>query len=184
MVEKNKMKRKQKMKEEGLLNHNYKIIKQDKKFLFLIFAGLFIVYSFLFGLWKIPVLEFGIYRMSAAGIWDYLFIFGTSVLISIFVVLWRHERKIKAQSFTAFGVAGGGFAAVLAGICPVCQSLALVAFGATFLNIPTAFLTPYLGILKIVSMGLLILVVHLKANSIYTKTCKFCLIQDSKKGKK
>ncbi|MBI2004316.1 hypothetical protein HYS72_02515 [Candidatus Pacearchaeota archaeon] len=163
MVEKNKMKRKQKMKEEGLLNHNYKIIKQDKKFLFLIFAGLFIVYSFL---------------------WDYLFIFGTSVLISIFVVLWRHERKIKAQSFTAFGVAGGGFAAVLAGICPVCQSLALVAFGATFLNIPTAFLTPYLGILKIVSMGLLILVVHLKANSIYTKTCKFCLIQDSKKGKK
>ena len=39
---------------EGLLGYNYKIMKQEKKLLFLLFAGLFVVYSFLFGLWKIP----------------------------------------------------------------------------------------------------------------------------------
>ncbi|MBI2667862.1 hypothetical protein HYX17_03795 [Candidatus Woesearchaeota archaeon] len=176
MVEK-----KQTQKEEGLLEFNYGIVKKDKKFLFLLFAGLFMVYSFLFGLWKIPVVNFGINRLSAVGIWDYLFLFGTSALISIFVVLWRHERKSQVQSLATVGIAGGGFAGLLAGICPVCQSIGLVAFGTTFLNIPTTFLTPYLGILKTLSIGLLILAVYLKADSVYTKTCKTCLISPKKK---
>ena len=160
---------------EGLLGYNYKIMKQEKKLLFLLFAGLFVVYSFLFGLWKIPIVDFGINRLSSVGAGDYLFLLGTSALISLFVVLWRHERKSQVQSLTAVGVTGGGLAALLAGICPVCQSIGFVAFGTTFLNIPTAFLTPYLGIFKTISIGLLALAVYLKADSVYTKTCTACL---------
>lgn len=166
-------------KEEGLLKHNYNLVKHNKKFLFLLLMGLFIVYSFLYGLWKIPLIDFGINRSSEVEIWDYIFLFGTSALISLFVVLWRHERKSKIKSLNSIGVAGGGSAALLAGICPVCQSIGLVAFGTTFLNIPTTFLTPYLGIFKTISIGFLGLAVYLKADSLkadrgYTKTCKAC----------
>ncbi|MBS3079983.1 hypothetical protein J4221_00770 [Candidatus Pacearchaeota archaeon] len=181
MVEKNELEKK-----ESLFEYNYNIIKKDKKFLFILFIGLFVVYSFLFGLWKIPIVNFGINRLSAVGMWDYLFLSGTSALISVFVVLWRHERKSQVQSLATVGVAGGGLAAFLAGICPVCQSIGLVAFGTTFLNIPTTFLTPYLGIFKTISIGLLVLAVYLKADSVYTKTCKDCLIspQEKKDDKK
>ena len=172
---------KSKEKKENLFEYNCKIIIEDKKFLFLLFTGLFVIYSFLYGLWKIPVLGFGINRLSVVGLSDYLFLFGTSALISIFIVLWRRERKSHVQSLASVGVAGGGLAALLAGICPVCQSIGLVAFGTTFLNIPTTFLIPYLGILKTISIGLLILAVYLKADSVYTKTCKTCLISPKKR---
>src|SRR3989338_8352915 len=175
---------KSKEKKENLFEYNCKIIIEDKKFLFLLFTGLFVIYSFLYGLWKIPVLGFGINRLSAVGLSDYLFLFGISALISIFVVLWRRERKSHVQSLASVGVAGGGLAALLAGICPVCHSIGLVAFLTTFLNIPTTFLIPYLGILKTISIGLLILAVYLKADSVYTKTCKACLISPKKKEDK
>lgn len=164
------------MTKESFFKHNLKIVKNNKKFFFLLFAGLFVIYSFLYGLWKIPLIDFGINRTFAVGIWDYLFILGSSALMSTFVILWKHERKSQVQSNTKFGFIGGGTAAIFAGICPACQSIGLVAFGTTFLNIPTTFLAPYLGILKITSIGLLALAVYLKADSVYTKTCKTCLI--------
>jgi len=163
-----------KEQKDGLLEHNFDILKHDKTFLFLLFAGLFVAYSFIFGLWKIPLIEFGINRESTVGILDYLYLFATSALISAFVVLWRHERKSQIQSNTAVGIVGGGSAALLAGVCPVCQSIGLVAFGSTFLNIPTIFLTPYLGIVKFLSLGMLVLAVYLKADSVHTETCKAC----------
>lgn len=172
---------KSKNKKEGLFEYNYKIVKSNKKFFFLLFVGLFVVYSFLFGLWKIPLINFGIKRLSAVSLWDYLFLFGISALVSLFVLLWRHERKSHIQSSAAVGITGGGIAAFLAGICPVCQSIGIVALGTILLNVPTAFLTPYLGIFKIISIGLLVLAVYLKADSVYTKTCKICLIAPKKK---
>lgn len=171
-------------KKESLLEYNYNVVKSNKKFFLLLFVGLFVLYLFLFGLWKIPLVNFGINRLSAVGIWDYLFLFGTSALMSIFVVLWRHEKKSHVYSNTAVGMAGGGSAAFLAGVCPVCQSIGLIAFGTTFLNIPTTFLTPYLGIFKTLSIGLLVLAVYLKADSAYTKICKACLISPKKEGNK
>jgi len=101
---------KTKEKKEGLFEYHYNIIKKDKKFLFILFAVLFVVYSFLVGLWKISIFGFGINRLSAVGFLDYLFLLGTSALISAFVVLWRHERKTHIQSLATAGVAGGGLA--------------------------------------------------------------------------
>ncbi len=171
-------------KKEGLFDYNYRVVKNNKKFLFLLFAGFFVLYSFLYGLWKIPLIDFGINRLSAVGIGDYLFVSGTSVLVSLFILLWRHERKSHIKSNAAVGITGGGIASFVAGICPVCQSIGIVALGTTLLNVPTTFLIPYLGIFKTISIGLLVLAVYLKADSVYTKTCKTCLIAPKKKGDK
>ena len=123
--------------------------------------------------------------MSSVGIWDYLFIFVVSVLISLFVTLWRYERKKHiTNSNLTVGTAGGGIGALIAGVCPACQSLGLLAFGTTIFSIPTAFLVPYLGAIKTLSLGLLGLAVYLKADNVYTKTCKACTILPSKKKNK
>lgn len=170
-------------KKENLLKHTWSIIKSNKKFFLILFAGAIVLYSFLYGLWKIPFIGFGIDRMSLVGAGDYFFILGISALISLFVILWGHERKNHIQSNAVIGTTGGGIAAFAAGICPACQGIVLVALGATFLSIPTAFLVPYLGLIKTFSIGLLILVVYIKADNLYTKTCKTCLIPFSKGSK-
>ena len=171
-------------KKEGIWKYNLSIIKSNKEFFLLLFAGLFVIYSFLYGLWIVPLIGFGISRMSAVGISDYLVVFGASAFISLFVTLWRYEkREHAANSNGLVGAAGGGIAAVIGGICPACQGVVLLAFGTTILNIPAAFLVPYLGVIKTLSLGLLMLAVYLKADSVYTKTCKVCLISSSKGGK-
>ncbi len=166
----------EKKPEQSLLSTLFSILKHSRSTFWLWSLGLFILYTFLFGLWKIPIVGFGINRMSAVTITDYFFIIAITLLMASFIVLWKYERAQKAPSSSTWGAAGGGFAAFLTGICPACQGIALVAFGATFLNIPTTFLLPYLGTLKLFSIGLLGLVVYMKADSIYTKTCAACVV--------
>src|SRR3972149_12240339 len=96
-------------KKEGIWKYNLSIIKSNKEFFLLLFAGLFVIYSFLYGLWIVPLIGFGISRMSAVGISDYLVVFGASAFISLFVTLWRYEkREHAANSNGLVGAAGGG----------------------------------------------------------------------------
>lgn len=170
---------------EGLFNYNLEIIKNHKNFFFWLLAGFLVVYSFMYGLWKIPVIGFGINRMSSVRLSDYLFILAVSVFASLFFTLGVYEKKQhKTNSNKVFGTTGGGLAAFVAGICPVCQGIALVALGSTFLTIPTVFLLPYLGIIRTFSLGLLVLAVYVKADSVYTKTCPSCLIPPENTNKK
>lgn len=168
-----------KAKKENLLSTSLKILKQkeSKKILFMSIMAFLILYSFLYGFWKIPFIEFGINRTSPIGLFDYLFVISVSVLISIFLALFLHERRNKLASASSIGGIGGGFAGFVGAICPVCQSLGIVAFGSTLLNIPTAFLVPYLGFLKFASIGLLGMAVYFKADSIHSKKCKTCEVK-------
>ncbi|MEK6922222.1 MAG: hypothetical protein AABX08_00295 [Nanoarchaeota archaeon] len=161
-----------KEKKENVFSTIFNILKQGKKNFFILLIISLLFYSFLYGLWKIPIVNFGINRLSNIGISDYLFVFVISLLISFFFSLFLYERKEKLRSESYFGGFSGGFVALISGVCPVCQSIALVAFGSTLLSIPTTFLTPYLGFLKFSSVVLLGLAVYFKADSIYTKTCK------------
>ena len=168
-----------------LLNTTSSILKQkESKKIFLVSALIFlVVYSFLYGFWKIPFIEFGINRLSGIGFFDYLFVIAVSVLTSIFISLFLYERKSKLASASSIGGIGGGFAGFVGAICPVCQSVGIVAFGSTLLNIPTAFLTPYLGFLKVASIGLLGMAVYFKADSIHNKKCKGCEVKPEKNDK-
>src|SRR3990167_8923221 len=140
-----------------LLNTTSSILKQkESKKIFLVSALIFLVaYSFLYGFWKIPIIDFGINRTSPIGVFDILFLIAVAVLSSIFLSLFLYERRNKlalASSLTSessIGGVAGGFAGLVGAICPVCQSLGIVAFGSALLNIPTAFLLPYLGFLKL-----------------------------------
>ena len=166
----------QQKEEKSLLTHTFSILNSSRSSFLFWSLGLLIFYTFLFGLWKIPLVGFGINRMSAVTITDYLFIILITGLAATFIILWKHERAQNVSSSSKWGALGGGFSAFLAGICPVCQSLGLLAFGTTFLNIPIGFLVPYLGTLKLFSLGLLGLAVYMKADGVYTKTCTACKI--------
>ncbi|MEK6876197.1 MAG: hypothetical protein AABX63_02205, partial [Nanoarchaeota archaeon] len=164
------------IKKESMLSTSINILKEKENIkTLLLSAAIFLVaYTFLYGFWRIPIIDFGINRTSPIGIYDYLFVIAVSVLTSIFLSLFLYERRNKLASASSIGGIGGGFAGFVGAICPVCQSLGIVAFGSTLLNIPTAFLVPYLGFLKFASIGLLGMAVYFKADSIHSKKCPAC----------
>lgn len=166
-------------KKENILSTSYNILKEkeSKKVLLISILVFLIVYSFLYGFWKIPIIDFGINRTSAIGFLDILFVFSISVLISLLLSFFLHEKRNNVASTSSIGGFGGGFAGFVGAICPVCQSIGIVAFGSTLLNIPTAFLTPYLGFLKIASVALLSLAVYFKAERIHNKKCPACEVK-------
>ncbi len=170
-------------KEGNLFKTAKGAIIANKEFFFAASFGLFVVYTFLYGLWKIPFVDFGINRLSQVTIGDYIFILAMTGLVAIFLTLWRYERKYHFSSNSNLGGIGGGLGGIIAAVCPVCQSIGLVGLGVTFLNIPTAFLIPYLGLIKVLSIGLMGLAVFLKADSIHTKTCRVCIIPLQSKNK-
>jgi len=168
-----------KAKKENLLSTSFKILKQKESKKFFLTSAIIslIAYSFLYGMWRIPVIDFGINRTTPIAYYDYLFVIAVSLLISIFLALFLYERREKIASKPSVGGIGGGFAGFFAAVCPTCQSVGLVAFGSTFLNIPTAFLVPYLGFLKFASIGLLGMAIYFKADSIHSKKCKTCEVK-------
>lgn len=164
--------------EKDIFTHTTEIVKQPiytKTFgltalIFLVF------YSFLYGLWKIPVIEFGINRFSAVGILDYLYLILISVLTGLLFTLFKYERLQSIKS--GLKLAGGGslFAGIVSAICPVCQGIAITALGATVLSLPLTFLVPYIGLLQIITIFILGFSLYLKADSIFTKTCIACKV--------
>lgn len=164
------------IKKESMLSTSINILKEkeNKKTLLLSAAIFLVVYSFLYGFWRIPIVDFGINRTSPIGFFDILFVIVVAILTSIFLSLFLYERRNKLASSSSIGGVGGGFAGFVGAICPVCQSLGIVAFGSTLLSIPTAFLVPYLGFLKFASIGLLGMAVYFKAESIHSKKCPAC----------
>ncbi len=161
-------------RKEGFVRNIFTILKDYKVSFMVGFLLLLAIYTFLYGVWRIPFIDFGFNRMSEISILDYAFIFVITFLSALFIVLWRYERHIQNISYSAVGIYSVGFVGFVSAACPVCQSVGIIALGSTLLSIPTGFLTPYLGILKIFSIGLLGLTVFLKADSIYTKNCVFC----------
>ena len=155
-------------------------IKHQQKFFFMTSAGFIILYSFLSGFWKIPGLDFGINRITEIGISDIIYLMIISVLAALFILLWKQEQADRVSS-TVGGI-GSVFAGAVGAICPACQTIGVVALGSTLLSIPATAVVPYLGLLKLFSIGILGLAVYMKAESTFTKTCKACVINKSNKS--
>ncbi|MBI2040784.1 MAG: hypothetical protein HYT16_01655 [DPANN group archaeon] len=137
------------------------------------FAGFFVLYSFISGFWQIPGISLRFVRDTPITAYDVLYI----VLVAVFAGLLITLLKYKADEVrlkTEKGVAGVG--ALIAGIfsasCPVCQGVAIAAFGTTFFSVPFGPLVPYISVLKIVGLATLVLAIYLTLDSIYTKTCR------------
>lgn len=140
------------------------------------FIGSFILFlllfSYLYGLWKIPFIDFGIHRMTDVTAWDYLYLAFVSLLLSILLTLGKYEKITRMHSESKYlGKGSGIFAGLVAATCPVCQGIVFAALGSTILTIPLGLITPYINFFKVASAALLALAVFFRADSIYTKTC-------------
>ncbi len=176
-----------KMKKENknIFSHTLGIVKKHFIFFITAFILSFLIYSFIYGVWLIPFLDFGIMRMSEVVLADYLFITLVSLIIALLITLMKYERINRLNANTkSINTIGGGIAGFAAAVCPVCQGITMVALGTTFANIPLGPLVPYINILKFVTIGLLLLAVSLKADSIYKKVCIACKIMPSAKNKR
>ncbi len=163
---------------KGFISHILNIISKEKRNLLLSFIVMLLFFTFLYGVWILPIFGFGISRMSEIILSDYLFIFFASILSSLLLTFYFYERKnkIKAASVATIGGFAGGIAGFFGAICPICQGIVFVALGTTVFSIPTSFITSYSGVFKLTSILLLSLAVLLKAQSIYTRHCVACKI--------
>jgi len=142
-----------------------------------------LVYSFLYGVWRIPFVDFGIDRMSAVTFGDYLFILAVAVFVAVLITLGKYEKDAQLKSESKyFGKFGSVITAVFAAACPVCQGITIVALGSTLAAIPLGFLVPYLGFLKVASLAILAMAVFFRADSVYTKTCAVAHIKKRMKA--
>lgn len=173
-------------KENGnIFSHTLGIVRKHIIFFLVTFAISFLIYSFIYGVWLIPFIDFGIMRMSEVTLFDYFFIALVSLLITSLITLMKYERlnRLKAGS-KPMATAGGAIFGFVSAVCPVCQGITLIALGTTLGSIPLASLVPYIGIFQFVTVGLLFLAVSLKADSIYRKVCVACKVMPAAKNKK
>ncbi len=161
----------------SLLNNTRDILFKEKyaKIFAVSFSVLLIVFAFLGGLFYIPVVDIGFFRMSEVTLFDYAFILLSSVLSAILLALIWFNRDQQLHLGRA-GTASAGLAGFMAAVCPTCQAVNFVALGATAISIPLGPIIPYLGALKFFSLGLLGLATYTTSKSIYSKTCPTTVI--------
>ena len=166
---------------ENIVSHAIGIVKQPiyaKTFaISAILSG--ILYTFLYGLWKIPVIDFGFNRFSAIGVLDYAYLLLITAITGLMFALFKFERNQSIKSGSKF--IGGGFTAgIVSAICPVCQGITITALGGTIAALPLAFLVPYIGLIQLMTVLILGFALYLKANSVYTQTCITCKVPKRK----
>lgn len=167
-----------KVENQSLLSFILGVFKEKKvtKAFFISLIIALIAYTFFYGIWRIPFLDFGLMRMSPVTLSDYLFIGFTSLVVALLVAFIRYEIIHSIKTGKALSRIGVGVAGFASAVCPVCQGVTLIALGSTIGNIPLGPLVPYLGLIKLVSVGLLLLALTLKVDSTYRKTCITCKI--------
>src|SRR3989338_1058954 len=118
-------------KKEGIFSNVLNIIQKEQRLFWLSMLGFLVLYSFLFGLWAVPLLELGIVRTAPVVFLDYLFLLSVSLLASILVVLWKYEKKQQLASPSQVGGTAGVFSVFFSAICPASQSIGIMALGPT-----------------------------------------------------
>ena len=154
-----------------MINYNFSILKERKYKETAIGSVLLLIafFSFLYGMFKIPVLGIGIVRMSPITLLDIIYIVIASTLTGILIALLRY--KISTSVATKGAGIGGFIVGFFGAVCPTCQTISLAAFGSTVAALPLGFLVPYINIIRSFSLLFLSYSVYLTANTIYTKTC-------------
>ena len=168
---------------ENIISHTIGILKQPLYAkTFAVSAILFgILYAFLYGLWKIPFIDFGFSRSSAVEILDYAYLLIITAMTGLMFALFKYERVQHVKSGSKAGLGGSGLAGIVSAICPVCQGITITALGGTIAALPLAFLVPYIGLIQLMTVLILGFALYLKANSAYTQTCITCKVKVDKK---
>ena len=128
------------------------------------------MFAFLYGMFRIPFLDFGIVRMQPINIVDIFYITVASTLIGVMFALFQYKSSIVPISSkgTGIGSFGAGFFGAL---CPACQTISVAAAGSTIFALPLAFLVPYVNVIRLLSILLLVSSLYFITNTLYIKTC-------------
>ncbi len=105
--------------------------------------GLFLLFGIPTALLSNPIIPY--LRMIPATWLDYVFLFTTSVLAAVYLVLPENKSCPSGK-----GAAGGGLLGYLAFACPTCNHLLLLVFGYAFLYDVLNPIRPLLGLLSII----------------------------------
>ena len=153
-----------------------KIVKSSMK-TFILSAIIFgVIFSFLYGIWRLPVIDFGFTRMSEVTALDWVYLLAITLMSGILITLIRHKIK-SAPKTSKLGGLGGIFAGFVAAACPVCQGITIAALGSTLAFIPLGALSSFVWVLQLVALFILWISIYLTSVSIYTKTCITCEIK-------
>ena len=163
---------------KNIITHTVGILKQPLYTkTFVVTTILFgILYTFLYGLWKVPIIDFGFNRFSNIGILDYAFLVIISLIAGSVFSLMKYERSQSIKSGSKAAGGGSLLAGIISAICPVCQGISIAALGSTVAIAPLAFLVPYIGLIQIITIFILGFAFYLKADSIFTQTCITCKV--------
>ncbi len=159
------------------------IIKQNLKTFALAAVVFGVLYAFLYGIWKLPLVDFGFTRTSEVGLLDWIYISAITAMSAALMTLMRYKVKASKGSSRVGGV-GGLFAGFVAAACPACQGVTLVALGSTLAFLPIGALSSFVWVMQLVALFILWISVYMVSYSIYTKTCITCEIKpDASKPK-
>ncbi len=92
-------------------------------------------------------------RMTQVTAFDYIFLILVPILFGIFVSIYLKNKKTKKKTCA---VTGGFISGWLAVICPICTSLLIYIFGASFLLTYFDPVRPFFGALSVVVLSILI----------------------------
>ncbi len=163
---------------KDIFSYNLSILKESKIKETAVGATflLLVLFSFLYGMFRIPVIDFGIVRMTPIQISDIIYIFVTASLLGVLVALLKYKTEAVPLRAKGSSSMSGFLAGFISAVCPVCQTLSVAAFGATIASIPTGFLLSYVGLIRLVGLAFLGFGLYSVAYSLYVKTCPYCKI--------
>lgn len=167
--------KKHSVKEMSRLSEVFTVLRQPGsiKVFAISVIGLAVLYSFFYGLFTIPFLEIGFFKMQPFGLWDAVYVITAVVLSGLVITLLRHSRKTKGgKGMFAGGLVGAGFGVV----CPVCLGVNILILG-NVVALPLAFLIPYLWIIQAASLLLLFTALWIVSRNV---SCDSCFVKTEK----
>ena len=162
-----------------VFEHNLEILKRQKVTAIAATILSMLLFSFIYGIFKIPILEFGVEKAMHVSIFDVFYIILVSTMSGALFALMKHRSEGVAKGAGIGSFAAGTFGAV----CSSCQSLTLVALGSTLFALPLESIVPFLEIIRFASIALLGFSLYTISVNNYSGTCSVQLPKSLKRQK-
>lgn len=120
----------------------------------------FALETFMFGLWKLPIIGYRVAYMTEVAIFDYLFIVAFALIFGFGLALFFLNSQIHKFSCATGSLSG--LAALFTLLCPICPIFFLTYFGlsATLFVVAPYFWWFRTGAVILASVGVILLVRH------------------------
>lgn len=153
--------------------------KEDNNLLILAISalGFLLLYTFFYGLWVFPIIDFGFWKTTPFSFTDGLYVVSASLLSGAMIPLYMQAKKNNTtKGIFSAGIFGGAFGV----FCPACLGINLLFLGNVTTITSTLFL-PFLKWIQAASVSLLAFGLWNMSKGI---ECKTCVVKPKKSAKK